>query len=55
MNFEMLDEIVLLLVSLAALVALEWSFSRMLPHVLLQVTRRSACIDALITLERLFC
>ena len=53
MNFEMLDEIILLLVSLAALVALEWSLPRVRPHVLLQSTRSSASIVALVTFERL--
>ena len=37
-----------------ALVALEWFFPNVLHHVLLQITRRSACIVALVTLERLF-
>ena len=40
--------------SLIALVALEWSFPRMLPHVLLQSPRSSASVVALVTVEQLF-
>ena len=54
MNFEMFCKISLIFVSLAALVALEWSLPRMRPHVALQITRISASIVALVTLERLF-
>ena len=53
MNFEMLDEIILLLVSLAALVALEWSLPRVRPHVPLQSIRSRASVVALLTFERL--
>ena len=55
MHFDMLLERSLASVSLVALITPEWFFPRMLPHVLLQITRRLASIDALITLERLFC
>ena len=41
-------------VCFAASVALERLLPRVRPHVLLQVTRRSASIIALVTLERLF-
>ena len=54
MNFEMFCKISLIFVSLAALVALEWSLPRMRPHVALQITRISASVVALVTLERLF-
>ena len=37
MNFDMFSKISLICVSLAALVALEWSFPRVRPHVLLQI------------------
>ena len=53
-NFEMFDEIFLLFVSLAALVALEWSLPSVLPHVFLQISRISASIVALVTFERFF-
>ena len=53
MNFDMFYKIFLLLVGFAALVALEWSLPRVRPHVLLQITRRSASIVALVTFERL--
>ena len=52
MNFDMFCKISLFFVSLAALVALEWSLPRVLPHVLLQITRSSASIVALLTFER---
>ena len=35
-------------------VALEWFFPTVLPHVFLQITRRSASVVALIAFERLF-
>ena len=54
MNFEMYCKISFLLVSFAALVALEGSLPSVLPHVLLQITRSSASIVALVTFERLF-
>ena len=53
MNFEMFYKIPFLLVSFAALVALEWSLPRVRPRVPLQITRRSASIVALVTFERL--
>ena len=37
-----------------ALVALEWSFQGVFPHVFLQMTRSSASVVALVTFERLF-
>ena len=52
MNFDMFYKILLLFVGFAALVALEWSLPRVLPHVLLQITRSSASIVALLTFER---
>ena len=52
MNFEMFYKIPFLLVSFVALVALEWSLPRVRPRVPLQITRRSASIVALVTLER---
>ena len=54
MNFGMFYKISFLLVSFAALVAFEWSLRRVLPHVPLQITRRSASIVALVTFERPF-
>ena len=54
MHFDMLYERSLVGISLVALVALEWSLPSVLPHVLLQITRRSASIVALVTFERLF-
>ena len=54
MNFEMFRKISFLLVSFAALVALEWSFPSVLPHVPLQMARLRANIVALVTFERLF-
>ena len=53
MNFDMFSKIALLLVSLAALVALEWSFPSVRPHVPLQITSCSASVVALVTFERL--
>ena len=53
MNFDMIYKISLFSVSLAALVALEWSFPSVRPHVRLQITRSSASIVALVTFERL--
>ena len=53
-NSYMLCEVNLMLVSFAASVALERSIARVLLHVLLQITRRSASIVALVTLERPF-
>ena len=53
MNFDMFYKIFLLIVGFAAMVALEWSLPRVRPHVPLQITRRSASIVALVTLERL--
>ena len=49
----MLFDIFLIFECLAALVALEWSLPRVLPHVPLQMTRFIASIIALVTLERL--
>ena len=54
MNSYMLCEVNLMLVSFAAFVALERSLARVCPHVALQLTRRSAGVVALVTLERLF-
>ena len=48
----MFCKISLFFVSLAALVALEWSLPRVFPHVLLQITRSSASIVALLIFER---
>ena len=53
MNFEMFCKISFLLVSFAALVALEWSLPRVRPHVPLQSIRNSASVVALVTFERL--
>ena len=53
MNFDMIYKILLIFVSFAALVALEWSLPRVRPHVLLQITSCSANIGALVTFERL--
>ena len=50
----MLCEVNLLFVSFAASIALERLLPRVRPHVALQVTRRSASIIALVTLERPF-
>ena len=54
MNFEMFCKISFIWVSLVALVALEWPLPSVLPHVPLQITRRSTSIVALVTFERLF-
>ena len=54
MNFEMFCKISFLLVSLAALVALEWSLPSVRLHVPLQIIRRRASVDTLVTVERLF-
>ena len=54
MHFDMLFESSLVCVSLVALIALEWSLPSVLPHVLLQITRRSASVVALVTFERPF-
>ena len=53
MHFDMLFESSLVCVSLVALIALEWSLPSVLPHVLLQITRRSASVGALLAFERL--
>ena len=53
MNFEMIYKISLLLVSFAALIALEWSLPRVRLHMLLQTTRSRASVVALVTFERL--
>ena len=53
MNFVMFSKILLMFVGFAALVALEWSLPRVRPHVVLQITRSSASIVALVTFERL--
>ena len=50
----MFCKISLFFVSLAALVALEWSLPSVPSHVFLQITRSSASIVALVTFERLF-
>ena len=50
----MVRQVSLVRVCFAALVALERLLPRVRPHVALQVTRRSASIIALVTLERLF-
>ena len=54
MNFEMFCKISFLLVSLAALVALEWSLPCVLPHVPLQTRQLSASVVTLVTFEHLF-
>ena len=53
MNFEMFYKIPFLLVSFAALVALEWSLPGVRPHVPLQRIHSSASVVALVTFERL--
>ena len=54
MNSEVLCKIHLVFVSFGTSVALERLLPRVRPHVLLQVTRRSASIIALVALEWLF-
>ena len=54
MNFDTFYEILLLCVGFTAMVALERSLPRVRPHVLLQITRSSASIVALVAFERLF-
>ena len=54
MHFDMLFESSLFCVSLGALIALEGSLPRVLLHVLLQITRSSESIVALVTFERFF-
>ena len=54
MNYGMFCKIVLSCVSFAALVALERLLPSVRPHVPLQMTRRSASVVALVTLEWLF-
>ena len=53
MNFGMFYKTLLMFKDFAALVALEWSFPRVRPHVPLQSTRFSASIVALVTFQRL--
>ena len=56
MYFTMFCKITLIGKHLTAFVALEWSLTSVRPRVLLQITRLSGCIVALVTLERLlFC
>ena len=50
MNFRMFYKILLTFVDFAAMVALEWSFPSVRPHVSLQIIRSSASIVALVTL-----
>ena len=50
----MFCEIRLFLVSFVALVALEWLFHSVRPHVALQMARSNACLVALVTLFWLF-
>ena len=50
----MLCEMAVLFECLVAMGALKRPLPRMLPHVLLQITRRSTSIVALVTFERLF-
>ena len=52
--YGMFCEIILLCVSFAAFVAPERLFPTVRPHVTLQMTRRSASVVALVTLEWLF-
>ena len=47
-------EVLLMLERFITLLALEWFFPSMLPHVALQNTRSSASVVALVTFERLF-
>ena len=47
-------EALLMLERFITLVALEWLFPSVLPHVFLQIARRSTNIVALVTFERLF-
>ena len=54
MNFVVFFKISLICVSLAALVALEWSLASVRPLVSMQITRSRASIAALVTFERLF-
>ena len=50
----MLCEMAVLFECLVALVALEWSFRSVFPHVSLQSARSSASVVALVTFERVF-
>ena len=54
MDFDMFFKVMLLRKSFAASVALERLLPSVRPHVLLQVTRRSASVVALVTLVWLF-
>ena len=47
-------EALLMLERFITLVALEWLFPSVLPHVILQSVRSSASVVALVTFERLF-
>ena len=49
----MFSKVSLIFESFAAMVALEWSLTRVRPYVLLQMTRSSASVVALVTFERL--
>ena len=53
MNFDMFYKILLIFVSFAALLAVEWSLPRVRPHVPLQMIRSSASEVALGTSQRL--
>ena len=54
MNFEVFCKISFIGVSLAAMVAFEWSLPGVRLHVFLQITRGAASIVALVTFERFF-
>ena len=54
MNFGMFYKIFLMFEGFAAMVALEWSLTRVRLHVPLQSIRSSASVVALVTFERLF-
>ena len=54
MSPRMACEALLMFERFFTLVALEWLFPSVLPHVFLQMTRRSASLITLVTFERLF-
>ena len=54
MNFEVFCKISFIGVSLAAMVAFEWSLPGVRLQVFVQIRRNSASIVALVTFERLF-